>query len=731
MVFWKNALLGVMLTFCSAVPAQSKEPEPVKQELKVQNELKLEERLKEDWNKPKKYTSKDWRWTVIDTDISGSVSVLYKLPDGFTFNLDGSLNGRGFTWKIGEKDFYYQGEPILEYFKSLENLGNTYMDDLRIGGKSLNRVIDIFNSEKDIVGNSFYENLEDFKDELLNIYSDQYSEDFVYGLITSMLTDDLDSFLDKEKVTEKQREQTEEAVEDFFEDMDYIFKYTKSDDIIRKLMGGDPFDNISLKGRSLRDILDLVEGFGNLMDTQTTDDRITAKLRIESVGTAKAELSFTNKIRQGEWQGTFDHTMSGEYNCYGKINFDLNLKFEDGLRISEFFGVDPLVVLLYGLTKIDICLKDLYLNSVFNFNTSTSESLSESFELSRQLKDGKEGVGVIYERRRIYQEKSFISLVAAFRTEGMELEWDYKEQWKNMLEKRDRNLLYVLSERKMDNYWYSMMMGFELYKETYRWNTRTTINNSVKKDGGKEEGFNLKPRFNMAAGWKGKGISPFASVTTFPESYFKVGTLLDFPYLTAKVSLQCAIEDENYQRQLLHPFENPEFFTADASTVLFDREGNRKMMSHYIESEKIDVSPRLGKQTMRDKAMRSLYSDINGLLVNTGLAGPEFKFRAVYGADSSFFVGGGYFTNTAENLHGVDFVICYDDFLFKGRYCYSCAENQYAHSINISAGGNIGDLFAIYLDLKGFFLNDTEAKDYGVSYGENDTSISLRFAGFF
>ncbi|MBR9683808.1 hypothetical protein GOV03_04690 [Candidatus Woesearchaeota archaeon] len=730
MAFWKNAVasLGMLLTLSSAIPSKGGELKP--REQKSQVEVTLEKKLQEDLDKPQKYTSTGpLGWTTLSSDILGSASAFYKLPQGFDFNLNGDFGGKGFTWKLGEDDFYYRDAPILEYFKSLDNLDNTYLDDIGLGGTSLGSFINLFNSEKDWVGNTFLNNVTELKDDLMDIYSNQYSEEFLYELIVSVVKGDLEGFFDDHNITEQQKRDTEEAVEEFLEDTNYLFDHTFSDDVIRNIIDGDLLSNITLKDRSLRNIVNLAEGLSDLMELQISDDYVTARLNLEGKGKVDTAVSFTQNVKLGDQEWVFDHVVASKNHYGGKIFFNLDLKLTEGVKISEFFDIDPLLVLLYRLSDFDIHLRDINLNAIFDLQTETLESLSESFEIAKVLERGKYGLGIVYEKRNIRQETGHIFLNFEFKTESKEWLWKYNEMWKSMREGRTRNLIYVFSEEQQDLFWYSATAGLELFDDDYKWYNRVVKNGRVKSRGDSKELFDVMPRLNLAAGVKGLAINPFIALKTFPDSVLRAGMVLDVPYVVAKVSLEQALGDEYYERLLSHSLEPAMVLAVDASVVLFD--DSRKVLDYHTAVEQIEASPKPGKQTKHDRVLRKLCSDLDGLLFNVRLMGPELLLRTTYGADNSFFIGGGYFSDLAENIHGVDLIIGYEDFLFKGRYGYTNQNNHYGHLANISAGGNINDLFLIQFDLRALLLPETESTYEGVIYGSNDLQASLKFIGFF
>ncbi|MBU2590049.1 MAG: hypothetical protein KKB39_04785 [Nanoarchaeota archaeon] len=730
MAFWKNTLvsMGMITTLFTSSPAVSTEP---KEKQKI--EQTIEDKLKEDLNKPQKNISLGIPgWTILDTGINSNFSIYFKLPNNFHLNTDGTLTGQGFKWNVTEEDFSFNNMPIMGYFKSLEDIEKTYMKEIMIGNTTLESFINLFNSEKGVIGDSLLDNIYGFKKEILHIYKDLYSEEFVYGLISSMITGNIDEYLDEQKVSEKQKKETKEAFNDFLNDMDYVFNETQIDDIIKGILDNDPFDSITLKKRSLRNILDLAEGFGNLMDVEKTDNSISAKLKLKGKGKAEGNLSFSYKVKLGDKIKTFDHILSSEYRCFGQASFDLNLKFKDGSKISEVFDIDPMLIFLYDLYDIDIHLKDIYLNANLKVKSELFEKLSEAFELSDKSKFGKKGFGIIYEKRNIFHEKGDISLDLILNTGNIELTGDYKELWKSMMENRNRNLIYAFSQENKDLFWYLISAGIELNNEKYTWQTRE-INNGIVNYKGNEinETLSIIPRLNFVAGLKGNVISPFVSFRSFPESSFKVGTFLNFPHIAARVSIEQLIQDTNYQRLLIHPFNPPTTFTLEAYSALFDKHGNNKLENYFIQSEQIDASPLPSKITAQDQISRRLFSDLNGILLNVSYSGHEVLARSIYCADSSFFVGGGYFSDVLENLHGVDFAIGYEDFLLKARYGYANAKGHYSHLVNFSAGGNINDLLIINLDLRAFFLKDTEAKYQGVEYNENDVQATINLMGYF
>jgi len=730
MAFRKNALatLGIVTTLLGSPNAVSSEPIE-----KTKLEQKVEQDLKSDLKKPQTLTSRGMpNWTILDTGIDSNFGIYFKLPNKFSFDSKGNLSGKGFHWDINDDDFSYNNIPLINYFKSLENINDTYMRDIRIGNMSLDDFINLFNTEKDAIADALLENAYGFKEELLDIFEDQYSEDFIYSLIGSLVSGNLDSYLDKNGVTEEQKEKTKDALEDFLKDMDYVFDDTKIDDVIKGLLDSDPFDSIYLKNRSLRDILNIAEGFGDLMNVKITDDSIIAKMNLEGKGQAKGDLSFSYKVMLGDKIKKFNHVLSSEYSCFGKAQFGMRLNFEEGAKISEFFGIKPILVFIYGLEDIDIPLKDIILESNLKIKSELFQRISEGFELSEDSKFGKKGFGMVYEKREISQENGDISLGVKLDSREITMDWSYREIWKSMIEKRDRNLIYVFSEENRDTFWYLISSGLELSNEKYKWQTRKVIDGTVKYEGEeKEKNFDMEGKLNFVVGLKNNFFNPFISVKSFPDASFKLGTFLNSKYVSAKFSLEQTIKETHNNRLLMRPFHPSTIFTADALSVLFDKYGNKKIENYFIESEQRNASPLPGQDTAQDKIKRKLFSEVDGVLLNLKYSGSELSVGSIYCADSSFFVGGGYFSNVLENLHGVDFTIGYEDFLLKARYGYANYNNHYSHLANLSLGGTIQDLFIINLDLRAILLKDTEARYQGVEYKDNDVQATLNFISYF
>lgn len=730
MAFWKNALatLGIVTTLLGSPKAANSEPIE-----KPKIEQKLEEKLKKELEKPVNLHSEGIpSWTILDADAGFKSSVFLKLPNKFSFSKKGKLKGRGFEWDVSKDDFTYNDIPILGYFKSLDNINETYMQDIMIGSMNLEDFINLFNSEKDIIADALLENSYDFKENLLDIYKDQYSEEFMYGLVTSLISGNLDSYLDKNGVSDEQKEKTKEALDDFLDDMDYVLSGTDLDDIIKDIFDADPFDSIYLKGKSLRCLLNIAEAFGELMKVKTTDESLTARMKLEGKGQAKADLNFSYKVKLGDKVNNFTHVLSSEYRGFGHASFRMKLNTDEGAKLSEFFGINPILIYLYGLEDLDIHLKNLNLEGYLKIRSEIFQRLSEGFELSEESEFGKKGFGMINEKREIYQEKGDINLGGRLDTKAMSLDWHYKEIWKSMMEKRDRNLFYVFAQENRDLLWYLVSGGIEISDEEYDWKIRRVMDGSARFSGDKKsKDLNFHPRLNFAVGMNGKMFNPFVSLRTFPETSFKLGTMISSRYFSSKFSLEQAVMDEHNKRILIRPFKPARVISLESFSVPFDEKAKAKIESYFIESEQMEASPLPGKASAQDKIFRKLLSDIKGPVFNFNYSGSELLARAIYCADSSFFVGGGYFTDFMEGLHGVDLAIGYEDLLLKARYGYANNNSHFSHLGSFSIGGSIHDLFIINLDLRAMLLKETEARYEGVEYEKNDVQATLNFIGHF
>ncbi len=690
---------------------------------------KLEQKIEE--IKPiEKNQNKIKSWNILEADIRTDVSTYFKLPKFINLNLDGSLSGKGFRWKTNDTDFSYNNIRIFDYFKSLENIGNTYMKDLKIGGDTLENFLDIYNSEKDILGDTIVRHISHFKQDILDIYDEQYSEDFIYGLIKSMIKNDVDEYLDKKNVEAWQREETREVVEDFLEDMEYALKDTETDDIIKGVLDYDPFDSITLKEKSLREIIDIAKGFGNLMKTEMTDNRLKARLDIQGKGQAKASMAFSYKARLNDEVKNFTHILDTDLGCFGKANFMLDMRASPGTKLSETLGIDPLTVFLYDLSDIDIRLKDIELESMLKIRSEVYQKMSEAFELSEDLKDGKAGAGIIYLDEKIHQQLAKLNIASKLYSKDFHMDWNYRESWQNVDEELQRNLIYLFAKEDKKDFWYFASLGLEIFSDNYRKIEKKMDKKVLYLDYENQKDVDFLPRINLGLGIKGKEFSPFVVVKSFPYSSVKAGALITLPYVSSKVSMQANLEDERRKRQLIHPFAPKTKFSMETIATLFGDE-KQNVKDYLISQEQLAASPLPGKESLDSKELKKLYSTLDNLVLNMKYSGSQGSINTIYCAPSSFFIGGGYFNDFKENLHGVNLIIGYDSLLLKARYGYADKRGHYSHLANLSASGTIKDNFMINLDLRSFLLKNTEARYAGIAYGNDDIQATLNFIGTF
>ncbi|MBW2997582.1 hypothetical protein KY349_04545, partial [Candidatus Woesearchaeota archaeon] len=583
----------------------------------------------------------DNTWKILETRVSADISALYRLPDGFSLGLDGVLKGYGFSWKIGD-DLYYGDFKVDDYFESIDDIGEDYRDEIEIAGVKLGDFLDKYNSEKDIINDAFEDSFGHLKHDMEDIYHDRLSDEALVSFLLDLFKElgndndlaDLPSIIEDIadesglEITDSEKEKTEDALEDFYDSMDETFEGTESDDIIRDFIDQGPLDSLKIGDKTLRELIDLGEGFAGLLDIEEFDDGFRAHKWIGASGTAHGELSFDYKVKLGDSIGFFNHTRSFDVSCYGKAFADINFRYADGKSFADFLEkdlhVDPFIILIYNSSDADLYLPDLFFDAELGYRYGYTTRVGDVFESSFLTKYGKQGKGILRSLTREIYEDARVDLSAVLDTNAKELSWDFRDYWRKHKEITESSLFYVFDQQIRDRFWHYAMLGLEIRDKTVEdWLRDYKVKGMLDFDLNLEQEIKGKyhnildsktdiiPRANIAIGINGDFVNPFLVLSSYPDPFARAGIIVGMPSFALKLSATHMIDPV-----MLTPFQQDTYMTLETALTFLDSKGSEKVTSYMAETERLSASPKIGKSNDFNHITSKFYSDLDGLLLS-------------------------------------------------------------------------------------------------------------------
>lgn len=754
MAFWRKAiaslgLIGLLATdsLAKGDAAKGERTAQVHVDDGLEHRLGLEEKKKQDMT-----------WKILETRVSADISARYRLPDGFSLGIDGVLKGYGFSWRIGD-DLYHGDFNVSDYFESIDDIGKDYKNEIEIAGVKLGDFLDKYDSEKDIINNAFEDSFDHLKHDMEDIYRDRLSDDalvdFLLDLFKELGNDhdltDLPSMIEDIadesglEMTDDEKQKTEDALEDFFENMDEAFEGTESDDIIRDFIDQGPLDSLKIGDRTLRELIDLGEGFAGLLDIEKLDDGFRAHRWLRAQGTAHGELSFDYKLKLGDEIGFFNHTRSFDVSCYGDAFADIRLKYADGKSFSDFLEkdmhVDPFILLVYDSSDADLYLPDLFFDADLGYRYGYTTRVGDGFELSFLTNHGKRGTGLLYSKTQEIYEDARVNLSAVLDTDAEELSWDFRDYWRKHKEITESNLFYVFDQQARERFWHYAMLGLEIRSKTvedwlrdYKVRGKLDFSLDLEQDIKNkyhyiaEEKTDIIPRLNVAVGVDGDFVSPFLVLSSYPDPFARAGMIVGMPNFALKLSAT-----HLFDPVMLTPFQQDTYMTLETALTFLDNKGSKKVASYMAETERLSASPKIGKSNDFNHLTSRLYSDLDGILLSGKIDNSDLNLNLVWCADSSHFIGAGYNANIKAMTHGADLVVGNKDFLLKGSYSRSLddAAKSYSQGFSISGSASISENIVIYLDIRTDDLFHLPDRVYETLYNDTNVTGSLNITGVF
>ena len=759
MAFWRKAiaslgLIGLLATNSLARGDEAK-GETAAQVAQVIVDDGLEQGLEP---KGPKKQDKDSAWKILKTRISADISELYRLPDGFSLGLDGVLKGYGFSWRMGG-DLYYDDFKVNDYFESIDDIVEDYREEIEISGTKFGDFLDKYDSEKEMINDAFEDSFDHLKQELENIYRDRLSDDALVDFLINLfkaLGDDnnglsdlpsiIEGIADESglKMTGDEKQKTEDALEDFFESMDRTFQGTESDDVIKELIEQGPLDALKIGGKTLRELIDMGEGFAGLLDIEELDDGFRAYKLLSASGTAHGELSFGYKLKLGDDVGFFNHTRSFDVSSYGKAFVDISFRHSDGKSFADFLeenNVDPLIVLIYSASGEDLYLPDLFFDAELGYRYGYTTRVGDMFESSLLTRHGKQGRGMIYSKTHEIYERAKVDLSAVLDTEAKELSWNFRDYWRKHKEVTESNLFYLFDQQARDRFWHYAMLGIELQSRTVKdWLRDYRVKGILDVDLDLEQDINSRyhntekkrtlilPRANLAVGFAGDFVNPFIVLSSYPDPFARAGMIVEIPNFALKLSATHVFDP-----MMFAPFKQDTYMTLETALVFLDGRGSRKAAAYMAEKEKLSASPKIGKSNDLNHLTSKFYSGLDGLLISAKLQNSDMNLNLVWCSGSSFFAGAGYTANFKAMTHGANLVFGSRDFLLKGSYARSLddAAASYSQGFSISGSANISENIVIYLDIRTDDLFHLSGRFYDLYYNDRHVTGSLNIAGMF
>ncbi len=111
-----------------------------------------------------------------------------------------------------------------------------------------------------------------------------------------------------------------------------------------------------------------------------------------------------------------------------------------------------------------------------------------------------------------------------------------------------------------------------------------------------------------------------------------------------------------------------------------------------------------------------MYSDLDGLLLTAKIVNLDHaKIRALWGADSSFFLGASYFNDALKEVHGGDVVVGYDNLSLIAGFGKVTKDKAHGNLLNLTLAGTIDDIM-IYLDFHGRMITGISKERYHEEY---------------
>ena len=279
MAIFKQAMLSLGLMLASGTYAKANET--LKPKTSIEQILETTEKVAKKIAAEKKYELLPEEpekgfipWQILEMRTGTDASVFYSTPKGFKSGRDGiypTLEGHGFKWQLGDKDFQYQDFKVLEYFKS--NNKKSYADLLTLDGNKLESMIGSSNEQISFIKNGFEANLNALYQDFLDIYSDEDSQKFAMRLLLHfwevmpeyadgnqltadeypLLWKDLEEFgknYYEEGISDEDKQKTMDAINVFSDSMNVLLAHTSIDDIISAI-AKDPLGKMSIGDKTL------------------------------------------------------------------------------------------------------------------------------------------------------------------------------------------------------------------------------------------------------------------------------------------------------------------------------------------------------------------------------------------------------------------------------------------------------------------------------------------------
>ncbi|MFH1064583.1 MAG: hypothetical protein V1729_05860 [Candidatus Woesearchaeota archaeon] len=707
------------------------------------------------------------QWDIEGTRGGAMGDAFYSIPRDFHLELGGKygmLKGHGFTWEAGEEELYYKGYPILKNFESLQ--GKRYDESITLGGKTLADFLETYEDERPGIETALDNNLAVLQSQLMGIFQEKYEQRFVlelfihllgvlpeYGRDDGQLTideyvplgKDLEEFARQfydENVSEEDKRRTQEAMNAFAKNMFESYKDTDTYDTLRTV-GQDPDNNIKLGSMTLGDLERLAEGFGDVIGAKVTPDGIKGSRTIRGRGVAHAELSMTSDVNAGDQSGEFNHSILSDNRVDAMAYADLDLRLRKGAPVYIYVADKGLKISLEQFGKLagfDFNLIDVELDADMGYMYHLRSRFAESFELSEPTAKGRQGVGMTYDRERSSFERADVDIYGKLDTAEKSLVGRVHNRWEQIYKEHELMTLYLFNQEVTHKMWYYAAAGIQGGEEITAWQSMEA-EQTMRLVLGKEEEmtdtqdhysdydkkFLFRPRINIAAGFRHKLLSPFFAYTQLPQETLRLGMLLDIPHVPSRIYVRATPDDFAPK----NPMADDKDMSAEASVVLLDDEGNRKVIDYYIQDELFQASPRVGKGMDQQMLKAALYSDIDGIILTARAIDENLSFQGVWGADSPFFVGMGYFGNVLENFHGGNLIIGYDEFALDAGFGALSKGDNHGHAIRASAAGRIDDV-VVYLGINGVLptsMPEESIDDYGSLKPALDATVNI--SGFF
>ncbi len=706
------------------------------------------------------------QWSIEGTKGGAMGDAFYSIPRDFHLDLGGqygTIKGHGFSWKAGEKEFYYRGYPVLENIKSLE--GERYDEAITLCDKTLAEFLDTYETERPTIEQALDENISTLQTQLSDIYLGKYEQKFVFDLFIHLLgilpeygSDDgeltsdeyiplgkeLEEFASDfydDDVSEEDKQRTQDAINGFARDMFNSYKDTDTYHTIRTV-GQDPENNIKVGSMTLGDLERLAEGFGEILDVEQTREGIRGSRTLRGRGVAHAELSMTSEVSTGEQSGEFNHSVLSDNRADALAHTDIDLRFKRGTPVYVYVTDERIKLSLEQFGKLagfDFHLLDVELKASMDYLYHAQSRFAESFELSEPTRRGWQGVGMVYDKGRSVFERADITISGEVNTAEKSISGRFHEEWLKKYKKHELTSLYVFNQETHHRGWYFVSAGVQMGDEKEVWRWRETeasmrlvlgqeeeITNTQHRDGHKDERFIFRPRVNVAGGFRHGLMSPFFAYTQLPLETLRFGILLDIPHVPSRVYVRATHDDFTPK----NPMSDNTDISAEASVVLLDAEGNRKVMDYYIQEELSQASPRVSKQMDNQMLKSALYSDLEGMIMTARAIDKDLSLQGVWGTGSPFFIGMGYFGNVGENFHGGNLIIGYDEFAFDAGLAALSKDENHGHALRASVSGRICDTI-IHLGVDGML--PAQMDDNGENYGSLQPGLdaTLNISGYF